>query len=51
MLDLSQQPDEILRLFYVIKGHNQEPDKIEEPIIDDFQREGYYVTEWGVILK
>ena len=50
-LDFSKQPDNILRLFYVIKGQNQLQDKLTEPTIDNFEREGYFVTEWGVILK
>jgi len=50
-LDLSVQPDNILRLFYVIKGDNQIQDKLTEPTIDKFKREGYFVTEWGVILN
>ena len=50
-LDFSKQPENILRLFYVIKGHNQLQNKLTEPTIDEFKREGYFVTEWGVILK
>lgn len=50
-LDFSKQPENILRLFYVIKGHNQIQDKIVAPTIDSFAREGYFVAEWGVILK
>lgn len=50
-LDISKQPENILRLFYVIKGHNQLQDKLAAPNIESFEREGYFVTEWGVILK
>jgi hypothetical protein len=50
-LDFSRQPENILRLFYVIKGHNQFQDKLTAPTIDNFRREGYSVAEWGVILK
>ncbi len=50
-LDFSKQPENILRLFYVIKGQNQIPGKLTVPTIDSFTREGYFVTEWGVILK
>lgn len=49
--DFSKQPENILRLFYVIKGQNQLQDKLDEPTIDSFARKGYFVTEWGVILK
>ena len=50
-LNFSEEPDNLLRLFYVIKGHNQLQDKLIEPTIDNFKREGCYITEWGVILK
>ncbi|HOT89399.1 MAG TPA: hypothetical protein PKZ43_00290 [Bacteroidales bacterium] len=49
-LNISKQPDNLLRLFYLIKGHNQLLYKLNEPTIEHFQREGYFVTEWGVIL-
>ncbi len=49
--DFSQQPDNLLRLFYLIKGSNQLQESLIEPKIDNFKREGYVVTEWGVILK
>lgn len=51
VLDLSKKPDHLLRLFYIIKGHNQKPNDIPEPSIDVFKREGYFVTEWGVVLN
>lgn len=50
-LDFSKQPDNLLRLFYVVKGHNHFQNNLIEPIIDNFKREGYFATEWGVILK
>ncbi|MGE0088786.1 MAG: hypothetical protein AB7S50_04845 [Bacteroidales bacterium] len=50
-LDFSKQPDSMLRLFYVIKGHIQMPDNLIEPTIESFERNGFVVTEWGVILK
>lgn len=50
-LDFSKQPDNLLRLFYVVKGHNYFQNNLIEPIIDNFKREGYFATEWGVILK
>lgn len=49
-LTISKKPDEVLRLFYVIKGSNILPEKLTEPQINGFTREGFYVTEWGVIL-
>lgn len=50
-LSFSKQPDNILRLFYVIKGYDKLPNKLIEPSITTFDREGYFVTEWGVIIK
>lgn len=50
-LDLSKQPERILRLFYVIKGHNDLQGKLTAPTVNSFKREGYFITEWGVILK
>jgi hypothetical protein len=49
-LSFSELPDNIRRLFYVIEGHAQLPAPLAEPDIDTFQREGFYVAEWGVIL-
>lgn len=37
-LNLSEQPENLLRLFYVIKGHNQLKDRLIEPTIDGFNR-------------
>ena len=52
-LGFSKEPDNLLRLFYVVKGVNTMPSsKLTEPIIDKlFDREGFFVVEWGVILK
>ncbi|MBK8805626.1 MAG: hypothetical protein IPO21_02805 [Bacteroidales bacterium] len=48
-LDFSKQPENILRLFYVVEGSNQLKDNLTIPTIDSFKREGYFATEWGVI--
>ena len=50
VLHFSLQPDNILRLFYVVHGNMQMPDTLIEPKIEQFKREGYFATEWGVIL-
>jgi hypothetical protein len=52
-LQISEQPENLLRLFYDIKGYYSKPNQtIQEPIIDkSFTRTGYFVTEWGVILR
>lgn len=52
-LDISKNPDNLLRLFYVVRkyGHNTGFTLTEPKIDKSFKREGFYVTEWGVILK
>jgi hypothetical protein len=52
-LGISKPADNILRLFYVIKGVNNDTNnKINMPIENiQFKRSGFCVTEWGVILK
>lgn len=52
-LKFSKEPENILRIHYLIKGANgRTNNKMNEPKIDkSFERKGYFVTEWGVILK
>jgi hypothetical protein len=49
-LDVSIQPDNMLRLHYLIKGTNNNNINLTAPTIEGFKRDGYYITEWGVIL-
>lgn len=49
-LSISDTPDNILRLFYLIEESNTSI-TIDTPIINAFNRYGFYVSEWGVILK
>ncbi len=49
-LNISEKPDNLLRLFYFIKGYKEAPNKIIIPKIEKFERKGFFVTEWGVIL-
>ena len=49
-ITFSIQPENSLRLFYVIKGLDCNTNKLPEPKIDSFNREGYFAVEWGVIL-
>ncbi len=49
-LSISIKPDNILRLFYFIQETNESKVNITAPEIEDFKKEGFYVTEWGVIL-
>jgi hypothetical protein len=48
-LNISKTPKSILRLFYVIKDIPEHED-MPMPLIPDFERKGFTVTEWGVIL-
>jgi hypothetical protein len=52
-LEIFKNPDNVLRLFYLIKGVNSNSNnKINIPSeVPQFNRSGFYVTEWGVILK
>ena len=49
-LNISKNPKSILRLFYVIKDIPEFED-MPVPMIPEFERKGFTVTEWGVILK
>jgi hypothetical protein len=52
MLNTSVRPDNVLRLFYVIKGTEVDNYNVTAPEINSsFKREGFFITEWGVILK
>ncbi|MGD0591769.1 MAG: hypothetical protein ABSA44_13380 [Bacteroidota bacterium] len=50
-LKISEQPNNMLRLFYVIQGTNDSGKMLPVPSIPQFERNGFVVTEWGVILK
>ncbi|MDP2303471.1 MAG: hypothetical protein Q8N03_13725 [Ignavibacteria bacterium] len=50
-IKLSIKPDNILRLFYVIKGTNTNQNKLITPTIPPFNRSGFVITEWGVVIK
>ena len=49
-LNIFHKPDNVLRLFYVIKGMNDDDRNIVQPSIPNFERNGFIVSEWGVIL-
>jgi len=49
-LNFSKQPDSILRLTYVIEKIDSDENKFEEPEIPPFERIGFVVAEWGVVL-
>ena len=48
-LNISKEPQSLLRMFYVIKASDKKF-YLPVPDIPDFDREGFTVTEWGVIL-
>jgi hypothetical protein len=50
-IKVSDTPDALLRLFYVIKGANSIKISLPTPLVPKFERKGFVVTEWGVILK
>ena len=51
-LQISNDPKEILRLFYLIEpAMNMENKFLEKPTQPkEFIRSGYYVAEWGVLM-
>ena len=49
-LNFSIQPDNILRVIYAIEGIDSDDVKLEEPDIIPFERTGFVVAEWGVVL-
>lgn len=51
-IHFSREPQNFLRLYYIIKGQNDLSNAdLTPPAIEKFAREGFYATEWGVILK
>lgn len=51
LVNYSTKPDDILRLFYTVKGANEKQIMNNPAIITNFKREGFHVAEWGVVLK
>ncbi len=50
-LTVSPKPDHMLRLHYVIKETSEPSSNLDiPPTPPKFDRQGFYVTEWGVIL-
>ena len=52
-VSFTRTPDSFLRLFYIIKGSESSGRsvKLNTPVIPSFERKGFAVTEWGVVLK
>jgi hypothetical protein len=49
-LDFSQNPDNINRLYYGFLGLNNYS-QINEPLVKNFKRDGFYIMEWGGFYK
>ena len=49
-LKFSEHPESVLRLFYIIKIVNEDF-LLSAPQINKFERNGFSVVEWGVVLK
>ena len=50
VLNFSDEPENIFRLFYYIKGRDNTDLNIAVPTMGMGKRENYYVMEWGVIV-
>ena len=50
-LEFSVEPDNLLRLIYAIEGQQDNSLILHEPEIPDFNREGFFVVEWGVSIR
>ena len=51
VLNFSKEPDNIFRLFYYIKGRENNEIDISVPKIECGKRNNYFVMEWGVITS
>ena len=49
-LDISIKPDNLIRVWYVIKEFENNV-QIEDLVIPLFERNGYVILEWGVVLE
>ena len=50
-LEFSPQVDSLIRIIYAVRGLQLNNLNLQEPVIPEFSRDGFAVTEWGVILK
>ena len=49
-LKFSIVPDNVLRLFYAIQGTTVPNINLKVPIIPKYERKGFVVVEWGVVM-
>jgi hypothetical protein len=50
-LEFSEQPANLIRLIYSVRGLETGNLTLDEAVIPAFNRDGFTVAEWGVILK
>ena len=51
-LKFSPHPERVLRIFYLIEGVSKLPSgNLSEPVIQSFDRNGFVVAEWGVLMR
>ena len=50
-LTIAPPPDNVLRLYYVVEGSTKSELAIPKPTVPKFERKGFAVTEWGVVIK
>jgi hypothetical protein len=50
-LNISPQPDSVLRLIYTFVGRDNPDINLKEPTIPPFEGEGFIVKEWGGVVK
>lgn len=50
-INISKTPDSVQRLFYIIKKDEKCRDFLAKPEIKSFDRKGFALLEWGVVLR
>jgi hypothetical protein len=50
-LKFSENPDHLLRLFYLIEGSDKKINLIQPDAYSSANRDGFIVAEWGVLMK
>jgi hypothetical protein len=50
-LAISPHPTSLLRLFFVIEALHQNTPALAQPGLIRIERQGFFVAEWGVVLK
>ena len=50
-LKFSVEPDNLLRLFYVVEDREDNSIILQKPEIPEFKREGFFAVEWGARIR